>query len=81
MPFEKLLSVRPGQTTAIFVESIQMTAMCTFIDDYLKDPSKAILTARQNAERRFCDIDCPEETIYSQLSSPEFRLYEEVLFS
>ena len=54
-----------------------MTAMRTFIEDYLSDPSKA----RERASIRFANETFDEERIYEEISSPEFRLYEEVVMS
>lgn len=55
--------------------------MRDFIEDYLIDPSGAISAAVN--ESSFADFgkDFDEESIYEQLSSGEFRLYEEMLFS
>lgn len=52
--------------------------MKTFIENYLLDPSQAIAGA--------CNIDSwadsiNDNTIYEQLASPEFRLYEEIILS
>ena len=55
--------------------------MTTFIEDYLVNPSDAIANARISADCRFSDLECQDDTIYSQLPSPEFRLYEEMLLS
>ena len=55
--------------------------MCTFIEDYLNDPTQAILNARSDVESRFRDTDYHNDHIYSQISSPEFRLYEEIALS
>ena len=55
--------------------------MSTFIEDYILNPSQAIMTARQEADRRFADMDCPDDLIYDQIASPEFRLYEEIVLS
>lgn len=52
--------------------------MSNFIEDYLQNPSLAILNARERADRRFADIDIDDELVYDQLASPEFRLYEEI---
>jgi hypothetical protein len=52
--------------------------MCTFIEDYLSNPSQAIINARPGVESRFSDFEYDNEHIYSQISSPEFRLYEEI---
>ena len=55
--------------------------MRTFIEDYLSDPSKAIENAREGASIRFGNETFDEERIYEEISSPEFRLYEEVVMS
>lgn len=56
-----------------------MTAMCTFIEAYLADPSQAITDARLQAYKRFWDEDFDVEQIYKEISSPEFHLYEEMV--
>jgi hypothetical protein len=58
-----------------------MTAMSTFIEDYLQNPSQAISSARERADRRFKFDSCDEEMIYKEMASPEFHLYEAVLMS
>jgi hypothetical protein len=56
--------------------------MCNnFIEEYLQNPSQAVANARRNADERFSDISCPNDMIYSQLSSPEYRLYEQITLS
>ena len=55
--------------------------MCNLIEDYLADPSAAIQSAMPSVEARFCSIDCNDDMIYAQLSSPEFRLYEQITLS
>ena len=55
--------------------------MCNFIEDYLADPSVAIQSALPSVEARFSSIDCNDDMIYAQLSSPEFRLYEQITLS
>lgn len=52
--------------------------MCTFIEDYLNNPSQAIINARPEVESRFSDFEYDNDHIYSQISSPEFRLSEEM---
>lgn len=47
--------------------------MSTFIEDYLHNPSEAIQKARECVAASW-EID--ENSIYKQLSTPEFRLYE-----
>lgn len=56
-----------------------MTAMCNFIEDYLNDPARAILTARGLASRILINEEFDEEQIYKEIASPEFRLYEEMI--
>ena len=51
--------------------------MCTFIEDYLNSPSAAIAKAMNEQKKRLADVD--DELIYSQIASPEFRLYEEIV--
>ena len=56
--------------------------MCTnFIEEYLQNPSQAVANARMSSEERFSGINCPDDVVYSQLSSPEFRLYEQITLS
>lgn len=50
--------------------------MSNFIEDYLQNPSLAILKARESASGRFECIS--EDLVYDQLSSPEFGLYQEI---
>lgn len=55
--------------------------MCNFIEDYLSDPSQAVsaaLAAVHNSEW-YDNVD--DDVIYTQISSPEFRLYENIIFS
>lgn len=56
-----------------------MTAMNGFIDEYLCDPSHAVMNARERADCRFDGMDIKEDMVYSQIASPEFRFYSEVL--
>lgn len=51
----------------------------TFIEDYLSNPTSAVAKAAQSMEGRWYD-EIDEELIYRQISSPEFRLYEEIVF-
>lgn len=53
--------------------------MCNFIEDYLKNPSSAISEALRKVREINVSYQFDEELIYRQLSSPEFRLYEEVI--
>ena len=55
--------------------------MRNFIEDYLIDPSGAISAAVNESSFEDFGKDFDEDSIYDQLSSGEFRLYEEILFS
>ncbi len=53
--------------------------MCNFVNDFPLDKSQTFEQAKQLADsRKWCEtID--DDCIYSQISSPEFRLYQEVV--
>ena len=53
--------------------------MRNFIEDYLQNPSLAVASAQNTPMGWTEDID--EDMIYSQLASPEFRLYEEIILN
>lgn len=55
--------------------------MRTFLYDYLQDPAQAIADARQRADHKFSNSDFPEDKIYAELGTPEFRLYEQIVFA
>jgi hypothetical protein len=53
--------------------------MCNFVQDFPDDQAGTLASAIQEARsiKWFNHID--DEMIYCQLSSPEFRLYEEII--
>ena len=55
--------------------------MGTFIEEYLKDPTLAISSALEQLTEtnRFEQVD--DESIYSELATGQFRLYEEIILS
>lgn len=55
--------------------------MGTFIEEYLQDPSMAFSSALEqlNQTNRFEQVD--DDSIYRQLASGEFKLYEEIILS
>lgn len=55
--------------------------MGTFIEDYLHNPSHAILTAKSQLDQTNLNNQIDDDAIYSQIASGEFRLYEEIIFS
>ena len=55
--------------------------MRSFIEDYLQNPGQAIAEARQNSDADSWYDNIDEEMIYAQIASPEFRLYEAMIFS
>ncbi len=63
------------------LDLLKLTAMNTFIYDYLQNPSQAIAEAHRKAQVKFFPETLPEDAIYAQLSSPEFRLYEEIILT
>lgn len=55
--------------------------MRNFIEDYLIDPSGAISAVVNESSFMNFGQELDEDSIYEQISSGEFRLYEEILFS
>ena len=55
--------------------------MRSFIEAYLIDPTQAIANACQSARTESWADNIDEDMIYAQISSPEFRLYEAMVFS
>ena len=55
--------------------------MRSFIEAYLLDPTQAIADACQTAQTDSWSDNIDEDMIYAQIASPEFRLYEEMVFA
>ncbi len=55
--------------------------MCNFIQDYLDNPSQAISAALAEADSLEWLDNVDDDIICSQISSPEFRLYENIILS
>jgi GTP-binding protein EngB required for normal cell division len=55
--------------------------MKSFIEDYLQNPAQAIAAARQTVDTESWYENIDEDMIYAQISSPEFRLYEAMIFA
>lgn len=53
--------------------------MCTFIEDYLNDPSQAIQAARIRALNKRWYDQFGDRGICREIASPEFHLYEEIV--
>lgn len=53
--------------------------MCTFIEGYLQNPSLAVSSAVKEAGSLLWADSIDDELIYEQISTPQFRLYEELL--
>lgn len=53
--------------------------MNSFVEDYLSDCTQAIVSAAAEASGRKWYDEIDEELVYSQIASPEFRLYEEMI--
>ena len=55
--------------------------MRTFIEDYLYDPAQTIADAHRKSADCSWHNDIDDDVVYAQLSSPEFRLYETMIFA
>lgn len=53
--------------------------MYTFIEDYLQDPAGAVASAVKDAGSLLWAENINDAMIYEQISTPQFRLYEEML--
>lgn len=53
--------------------------MNSFIEDYLQNPAVAVASAIKEAGNLLWADIIDEESIYEQISTPQFRLYEEML--
>lgn len=58
--------------------SIKLTAMCNFIEDYLQNPTLAVANAKADADKRFCSMLIDDSVIYDQLATSEYHLYEAI---
>ena len=54
--------------------------MYNFIEDYLKDPSAAVLNACKYINSCNSTQTSDDEQIYNVIDAPEFRLYSEIIF-
>ncbi len=55
--------------------------MRNFIDSYLDNPSATISEAYKSLENNDFGQNYDDDMIYGEISSPEFQLYLEILFS
>ena len=55
--------------------------MKSFIEEYLQNPAQAIAAARQTADTESWYENIDENMIYEQIASPEFHLYEAMIFA
>ena len=53
--------------------------MKTFIEEYLQNPSQAIANAQKSSSSSIWADNIDDETIYSQIASPEFALYQAIV--
>ena len=53
--------------------------MYNFIEDYLRNPALAVASAINQARSLLWSESIDEEVICQQISTPQFRLYEEML--
>jgi hypothetical protein len=63
------------------MSNLIIITMGTFVEEYLKDPTMAISSALSQIEKtnRFEQVD--DDSIYNELATGEFRLYEEIILS
>lgn len=54
--------------------------MCDFIEDYLRNPSAAISEALRRVREMNGSARFDDQLVYRQIASPEFHLYEEMIF-
>lgn len=54
--------------------------MCDFIEDYLRNPSATISEALRRVREMNGSARFDDQLVYRQIASPEFRLYEEMIF-
>lgn len=55
--------------------------MSNFVEDYPDSKSCTLAAAKAEADNRHWFDQVDEEEIYRQLSSPEYKLYLEMIFS
>lgn len=53
--------------------------MQSFIEDYLINPSMAVKNASKQINSGRLALEISEDIIYTEISTPEFRLYSEIL--
>ena len=53
--------------------------MKSFIEEYLQNPSQAIANAQKSSSSSTWADNIDDETIYSQIASPEFALYQAIV--
>ena len=58
--------------------SIKLTAMCNFIEDYLQNPTLAVANAKADADKRFSSLLIDDEVIYDEIATSEYHLYEAI---
>lgn len=54
-------------------------AMYNFIDDYLNNPSMAVAAAAESSRNQKWYDSVDEESIYKELASAEYHLYEAIV--
>ena len=52
--------------------------MRNFINDYLQNPSQAVISLESQADDWSQHVD--EDAVYAAIATPEFRLYAEMIF-
>ena len=53
--------------------------MCNFVEDYPGAKSRTLAAAKAEVDNKLWFDQVDEEEIYRQMSSPEYRLYMEIV--
>ena len=61
------------------MNDLNQVVMYNFIDDYLNNPSNAVAAAAESSREQKWYDNIDQESIYKDLASPEYRLYEAII--
>ena len=61
------------------MNDLNQVVMYNFIDDYLYNPSMAVAAAVDNIKNQKWYDSVDEESIYKELASAEYHLYEAII--
>ena len=61
------------------MNDLNQVVMYNFIDDYLNNPSNAVAAAAESSRNQKWYDSVDEESIYKELASAEYHLYESII--